>query len=142
MKNARLLFLICLLMGLSTRVFSQNINDSLYLKCNALNELRFCQSGKILSFKEVKQLCSNIPEAKEHIRAIQRIRWIKYPEAVVTGASLGLGLSGLLVGNPNAAIIPYVLSASGILGFANAFHEQNVLGKEKVMLVKLYNESK
>jgi hypothetical protein len=60
----------------------------------------------------------------------------------VTGAACGLGLSGLLVGNPNAAIIPYVLTASGILGLVNATHMQNTLDKEKSVLVKAYNESK
>ena len=141
MKNARLLFLICLLMGLSARLFSQNSGDTLYLKCNTLNELRFCQSGKTLSFKEVKQLCSNIPQAKEHIRAIQRIRWLRYPKAIVTGASLGLGLE-ILIRFPNGSIVSYLLFTSGILGVVNTIYEQKALYKEKAILVKLYNESK
>lgn len=142
MKNARLLFLICLLMGLSARVFYQNSKDTLYLKRNVLNEWRFYQNGKTLSFKEVKKLCLNKANTKEPIHTIQRIRWLRYPEAIVTGVTCGLGLSGLLIGNPNAPIIPYVLSASGILGLANALREQKTLDKEKAMLVKLYNESK
>lgn len=123
-------------------LFSQNQADSLYLKRKALSEWRFCQNGKTLSFNEVKQLCANKALTKEPIRNIQRIRWLRYPEAVVTGVTFGLGISGLLVGNPNAAIIPYVLTASGILGFVNASHMQNTLDKEKAVLVKAYNESK
>lgn len=123
-------------------VYSQNPADSLYLKRNVLNEWRFYQNGKTLSFKEVKKLCLNKAAAKEPIHNIQRIRWLRYPEAVVTGVTCGLALSGLLIGNPNAPIIPYVLGASGVMGIINATHMQNTLDKEKAVLVKAYNESK
>jgi hypothetical protein len=35
-------------------LFSQNQADSLFLKRNVLNEWRFCQNGKTLSFNESK----------------------------------------------------------------------------------------
>jgi hypothetical protein len=141
MKNAKILCMMGLLISLSAMVYSQNSADSLYLKRNVLNEWRFYQNGKSLSFKEVKKLCLNKAAAKEPIHNIQRIRWLKYPRAIITGASLGLGIQ-IFTQNPKASIVSYLLFTSGILGVVNTIHDQKNLDKEKTLLVRAYNESK
>jgi hypothetical protein len=131
--NKKLMLLFCCIF---TTIFSfaqSNSNDTLYVK-----KMYFYQNGKFVSFAKVKKMCALYSEAQSKIKTIKKFRFYTYPQAVITGLSLGFGLGQIL--NNNININSIMLLSSGILCHLNLRFQQKIQQNQMKELAHLYNQ--
>ena len=130
-KKAVLSFACIFLSFISFAQVSQN--DTLYVK-----RMYFYQNGKFISFAKVKKMCAQFPETQSKIKTIKKFRLYAYPQAVITGFSIGFGLGQIL--NNNVNINSVMLISSGLVCHINLYFQQKIQQNHMKELAKLYNQ--
>lgn len=110
-----------------------NSTDTLYV-----NKMYFYQNGKFVSFAIVKKLCEPFTETHSKIKTIKKFRFYAYPQAVITGLSIGFGLGQML--NNNVNINSVMLLSSGLLCHINLHFQQKIQQNQMKELAQLYNQ--
>lgn len=107
--------------------------DTLYVK-----KMYFYQNGKFVSFAKVKKMCEPYNETQTKIKTIKKFRFYAYPQAVITGLSIGFGLGQIL--NNNLNINSVMLLSSGLLCHINLHFQQKIQQNQMKELAQLYNQ--
>jgi hypothetical protein len=98
----------------------------------------FYQNGKFISFAKVKKMCAQFPETQSKIKTIKKFRLYAYPQAVITGLSVGFGLGQIL--NNNVNINSVMLLSSGLVCHINLYFQQKIKQNQMKELAELYNQ--
>ncbi len=130
-KKAVLSFACIFLSFISFAQVSQN--DTLYVK-----SMYFYKNGKFISFAKVKKMCAQFPATQSKIKTIKKFRLYAYPQAVITGLSVGFGLGQIL--NNNVNINSVMLISSGLVCHINLYFQQKIQQNHMKELAKLYNQ--
>ncbi len=130
-KKAVLSFACIFLSFISFAQVSQS--DTLYVK-----SMYFYQNGKFISFAKVKKMCAQFPETQSKIKTIKKFRLYAYPQAVITGLSVGFGLGQIL--NNNVNINSVMLLSSGLVCHINLYFQQKIKQNQMKELAELYNQ--
>jgi hypothetical protein len=108
-------------------------SDTLYVK-----SMYFYQNGKFICFAKVKKMCAPFPATQSKIKTIKKSRLYAYPQAVITGLSIGFGLGQIL--NNNVNINSVMLISSGLMCHINLYSQQKIQQNHMKELAKLYNQ--
>ena len=130
-KKAVLSFACIFLSFISFAQVTQS--DTLYVK-----SMYFYQNGKFISFAKVKKMCAQFPETQSKIKTIKKFRLYAYPQAVITGLSVGFGLGQIL--NNNVNINSVMLLSSGLVCHINLYFQQKIKQNQMKELAELYNQ--
>ena len=132
LSKKAVLFFACIFLSFIS--FAQvSKSDTLYVK-----SMYFYQNEKFVSFAKVKKMCAPFPEIQSKIKAIKKFRLYAYPQAVITGLSIGFGLGQML--NNNVNINSVMLLSSGLLCHINLYFQQKIQQNQMKELAELYNQ--